>query len=45
MTLVFQDAQGVESRLHLQVPVQRMAPKGGEAAGHGGRHARGGHQY
>ncbi len=46
VTLVFQDAQGAESRLHLQVPVQRMAPKGGEAAGHGG-HAMpaGGHQH
>ena len=46
VTLVFQDAQGAESRLHLQVPVQRMAPKGGEAAWHGG-HAMpaGGHQH
>ena len=46
VTLVFQDAQGAESRLHLQVPVQRMAPKGGEATGHGG-HAMpaGGHQH
>ena len=46
VTLVFQDAKGEESRLHLQVPVQRMGPKGGEAAGHGG-HAMpaGGHQH
>ncbi len=46
VTLVFQDAKGAESRLHLQVPVQRMAPKGGEATGHGG-HAMpaGGHQH
>jgi copper(I)-binding protein len=46
VTLVFQNAQGAESRLHLQVPVQRMAPKGGEATGPGG-HAMpaGGHQH
>jgi len=46
VTLVFQDAQGAESRLHLQVPVQRMAPKGGEATGHGGdAMPAGGHQH
>lgn len=27
VTLVFKDAQGAQSRLHLQVPVHRMAPK------------------
>lgn len=32
VTLVFQDAQGQVSRLHLQVPVRRMAA----GAGHGG---------
>lgn len=40
LTLVFKDGKGAESRLHLQVPVQAMAPKGaaaaaGDHAGHG----------
>ena len=36
VTLVFQDAKGETSRLHLQVPVQRMAPAaGGHAHDHG----------
>lgn len=34
MTLVFTDAKGETSRLHLQVPVKRMAPKAGMAHGH-----------
>ena len=33
MTLVFKDAQGALSRLHLQVPVQRRAPQASH--GHG----------
>ncbi len=33
VTLVFKDAQGALSRLHLQVPVLRRAPQGGH--GHG----------
>ena len=35
VTLVFQDAKGVQSRLHLHMPVMRMAPK---AATHEHRH-------
>jgi periplasmic copper chaperone A len=42
MTLVFQDAKGAVSRLHLQVPVQRMAPKGGHDM-HGGHGAHSAH--
>ena len=44
LTLVFEDAQGQVSRLHLQVPVQRMAPGAGAgshaqpANGHGHGH-------
>jgi periplasmic copper chaperone A len=43
MTLVFKDAKGETSRLHLQVPVQRMAPAAGHAghampAAHGAGH-------
>lgn len=33
VTLIFQDVKGEQSRLHLQVPVMRMAPKAG-AHGH-----------
>lgn len=38
LTLVFTDAKGATSRLHLQVPVQRMAPPTGAGmpAAHGG---------
>ena len=41
ITLVFKDGKDATSRLHMQVPVQAMAPKGGAAApadhaGHGG---------
>ena len=41
VTLVFQDAQGAISRLHLEVPVHRAAPKGGHVqdAAHGHGHA------
>lgn len=39
MTLVFQDAQGQTSRLHLQVPVRRMAA--GAHHGHGSPQAAG----
>lgn len=35
MTLVFKDAKGELSRLHLQVPVQRRAPAGGHSQGQG----------
>ena len=31
VSLVFQDAKGAISRLHLQVPVKRMAPAAGQA--------------
>jgi len=43
MTLVFTDAKGETSRLHLQVPVKRVAPKAGHGAapahGHGMAHS------
>lgn len=43
ITLVFTDSKGATSRLHLQVPVTAMAPKGAAAAPaghqHGGAHA------
>ncbi|MBD7959789.1 copper chaperone PCu(A)C [Comamonas avium] len=45
VTLVFQDAKGATSRLHLQVPVKRTAPATGQpgkstapAHGHGNGH-------
>jgi len=43
VTLVFKDAKGEESRLHLQLPVKRLAPKPGHAMqqhnhGHGKNH-------
>ena len=38
VTLVFKDAKGAESRLHLQVPVKRMAPKSGQTMQHNHGH-------
>ena len=41
LTLVFKDGQDATSRLHLQVPVQAMAPQGApaHAPAHGAGHA------
>ena len=43
VTLVFKDAKGETSRLHLQLPVKRMAPAAGHAApaGHAMPHGHG----
>lgn len=45
VTLVFEDAKGATSRLHLQVPVRRMAPAAGAAGqampAHGDGHGHG----
>lgn len=41
VTLVFKDAKGELSRLHLQVPVQRRAPAGGHGQGHAMPHGHG----
>ena len=38
VTLVFEDAKGAQSRLHLQLPVKRMAPKSGAAMPHSHGH-------
>ena len=42
VTLIFKDAKGEASRLHLELPVQRMAPKAA-AHGHGMEHGHGHH--
>lgn len=41
ITLVFTDSKGAASRLHLQVPVSAMAPKGSPAAAEHGHGAHG----
>lgn len=44
VTLVFEDAKGAVSRLHLQMPVHRMAPKTSHGA-HGGAQGHHGHGH